>query len=197
MALQELNFLPDELALDSTNPFNVSCFFAPEHGLRGDRQAGSDVDDYIDPLTGRWVYSVYGDQWEPSDEQLEGLDALLFDIQDIGTRFYTYVWTMTYCMVRIQALKSLNVAIQEAASRNNKTFVVLDRPNPISAEIVEGPPNTLDDTLCGRVYPGQPWGVATRHGMTVGEIAYLVNEAWTTEKAFFKNVCLHSLHSAT
>ncbi|KAH3766115.1 Pseudouridine synthase, catalytic domain [Pelomyxa schiedti] len=166
---EKMNFLPDLLTLNTSNKFNVSCFFAPEHGLRGDRQAGQEVDDYIDPLTQRWVYSVYGERYAPTDEQLAPLDALLFDIQDIGTRFYTYIWTMTYCM--------------EAAGKNNKTFVVLDRPNPIGANVVQGPPNTMDCGLIGRKWPDQPWGVATRHGMTVGEVAYLVNEAWTSQKA--------------
>ena len=145
----------------------VVAFFAPEHGLRGDRTGGG-VDDYIDPYTGIPVYSLYGPRLAPTDEQLENVDVLIFDIQDVGARFYTYVWTMTYAM--------------ESCAKNNVKFIVFDRPNPIGCEKVEGAPITWDAGMGGRVWQGQPFGVATRHGMTVGEIARLVNEEWMLPK---------------
>lgn len=139
----------------------LTCFFAPEHGLRGDQQAGGGVTDYIDPVTGLPVYSVYGVRQAPTDEQLKDLDILIFDIQDVGARFYTYVWTMTHCM--------------EAAAKNDVSFIVFDRPNPIGCHKVEGAPNTQDYGLIGRLWPGEPYGVSVRHGLTAGEFAKLIN----------------------
>jgi uncharacterized protein YbbC (DUF1343 family) len=143
-------------------------FFAPEHGLRGDIQAGGNVTDYTDPYTSLPVYAVYGVRNAPTDAMLAGVDALVCDLQDVGSRFYTYAWTMTYSM--------------EAAARNSVEFLVFDRPNPIGCDRVEGAPNSQDAGLVGRVWPGQPFGVATRHGMTIGEIANLVNNEWMSPK---------------
>ncbi|AXA36541.1 MAG: DUF1343 domain-containing protein [Candidatus Hydrogenedentota bacterium] len=147
----------------------VVAFFAPEHGLRGDAQAGAKIVDYVDPITSVPVYSLYGQRPAPTPEQLEGVEILVFDIQDVGARFYTYNWTMTHAM--------------QAAARAKIPFVVFDRPNPIGADKVEGAPNTSDVGLIGRVFPGQPFGVATRHGLTIGELATLVNAEWLQEKA--------------
>lgn len=155
---EDLTFLPDKFALDPAVPFKLVAFFAPEHGLRGDQQAGTAVADYTDELTQRTVYSLYGAHRAPSKEQLDLVDAILFDIQDVGARFYTFVWTMTHAM--------------EACARHNKTFVVLDRPNPIGAEAVEGPPNALNANLIGRKWPNAKWGLPTRHGMTVGGLLH-------------------------
>lgn len=162
----QVNQIADILYADTNT--SLTCFFAPEHGLRGDQQAGGSVVDYIDSVTGLPVYSVYGIRIAPTDEQLATIDVLIFDIQDVGARFYTYVWTMTYAM--------------EAAAKNGKQFMVFDRPNPIGGNKVEGAPNTIDYGLVGRLWPGQPFGVATRHGMTVGEIASLVNGEWMSPK---------------
>ncbi len=162
----DLNLIADILFADTNS--TLTAFFAPEHGLRGDRQAGGGVTDYIDPITGLPVYSVYGTRLAPTDEQLATLDVLVFDIQDVGARFYTYVWTMTHAM--------------EAAAKNDKSFIVFDRPNPIGGHKVEGAPNTVDYGLVGRLWAGQPFGVATRHGMTVGEVANLVNGEWMSPK---------------
>ena len=137
----------------------ITAFFAPEHGIRGDIMGGSG--DYIDPVTGIPVYAVYGVRNAPTDAQLATVDLLVFDMQDAGVRFYTFVWTMTYCM--------------EAAARNGKPFYVIDRPNPIGGMRVEGAPNTVDYGLVGRLGAGAAFGVATRHGMTAGEIAWLWN----------------------
>jgi uncharacterized protein YbbC (DUF1343 family) len=144
------------------------CFFAPEHGLRDDRQAGVKIDDYVDEATGVPVYSVYGARRAPEPEQLAQLDTLVCDMQDVGARFYTRIWTMTRAM--------------EAAAKAGKECVVFDRPNPVGLSRMEGPPITFDAGLIGQVWPGQPFGVPTRHGMTVGEVLTLVNEEWAEPK---------------
>ena len=130
------------------------ALFSPEHGIEG--QADSRVLSSTDAATGLPVYSLYGDVERPTDRMLEGLDALVFDIQDAGVRFYTYVTTLGYCL--------------EAAAQKGIEFYVLDRPNPINGHEVEGP--VLDDDLRSFVayYP-----LPIRHGMTVGELAEMFN----------------------
>lgn len=162
----QFQFIADRMIADGS--VELVAFFAPEHGLRGDQQAGGGVTDYIDPISGLPVYSLYGSRKTPTDEQLAGLDVLMFDIQDVGVRFYTYVWTMTYAM--------------EAAAKNGLEFIVFDRPNPIGCDQVQGAPIPFDAGLVGRKWPSAPFGVSTRHGMTVGEIATLVNEEWLDPK---------------
>lgn len=134
----------------------VAAFFAPEHGLRGDLEAGAYVASYIDPVTRIPVHSLYGNTRKPTAEMLRGIDVLIFDIQDVGTRFYTYIYTMAYAM--------------EAAAEHDIPFIVLDRPNPIGGEIVEGP--ILDPRFSSFIglYP-----IPLRHGMTVGELARYFN----------------------
>lgn len=135
---------------------NVHALFAPEHGLRGDRPAGAFVPSYVDTETGLPVYSLYGPDRHPSPQMLADLDVLLFDIQDIGARPYTFVSTMAY-------------ALQSAAAHGIE-FWVLDRPNPIGGTAVEGP--VLDPKYSSFVglYP-----IAMRHGMTMGELAQMFN----------------------
>jgi uncharacterized protein YbbC (DUF1343 family)/CubicO group peptidase (beta-lactamase class C family) len=133
---------------------HLVALFSPEHGLDG--LVDDRVRDSTDATTGLHVYSLYGAVKRPTDAMLEGLDALVFDIQDSGTRFYTYITTMAYAM--------------EAAARNGLTFFVIDRPDPISAGIVQGP--LLDDDL--RSFTGY-FPLPLRHGMTVGELARLFN----------------------
>jgi uncharacterized protein YbbC (DUF1343 family) len=137
----------------------VRALFAPEHGLRGDRPAGSYVASYTDTRTGLPVYSLYGATRHPSATMLDGVDVLVFDIQDVGARPYTYVSTMAYLM--------------EAARDHGKEIWVLDRPNPIGGTLVEGP--VLDPRYKSFVglYP-----IPERHGMTVGELARLFNTAF-------------------
>lgn len=130
------------------------ALFSPEHGLRG--QADEPVGDTVDEKTGLPVYSLYGPRQRPTAEMLRGLDTLVFDIQDIGARFYTYITTMGYAM-------------EEAAARGIR-FIVLDRPNPINGQDVEGP--VADpDALSFTAYHSIP----IRHGMTIGELALLFN----------------------
>ncbi len=130
------------------------ALFSPEHGLEA--QADTRVLSTTDAATGLPVYSLYGDVDRPTEQMLDGLDALVFDIQDAGVRFYTYVTTLGYCL--------------EAAAKKGIEFYVLDRPNPINGHEVEGP--VLDNDLRSFVayYP-----LPIRHGMTVGELAEMFN----------------------
>lgn len=135
----------------------LKAIYSPEHGLRGDRPAGAYVSSYTDERTGLPVYSLYGPQRHPTAQMLQGVDVLLFDIQDVGSRTYTYVSTMAYAM--------------EAAKEFNKEIWILDRPNPIGGMMVEGP--VLDPKFKSFIglYP-----IAMRHGMTVGELAQMFND---------------------
>lgn len=131
--------------------------FSPEHGLQGRAEAGEHVASGRDPRTGLPIHSLYGETRKPTPEMLEGLDALVFDIQDIGTRYYTYVWTMALAL--------------EAAAENDVRMVVLDRPNPIGGDRVQG--NVLDPAFASFV---GLHAVPMRHGMTAGELALMLNE---------------------
>ncbi len=137
----------------------VKAIYSPEHGLRGDRPAGAYVSSYTDARTGLPVYSLYGPQKHPTAAMLAGVDVLLFDIQDVGARPYTFVSTMAYAM--------------QAATQFHKEIWVLDRPNPIGGNSVEGP--VLDPAFHSFIglYP-----IAMRHGMTVGELAKMFNDAF-------------------
>jgi uncharacterized protein YbbC (DUF1343 family) len=136
---------------------SLAALFGPEHGVRGDAQYMAAVGGERDPRTGLPVHSLYGERAEslkPSPAALAGLDALVFDVQDVGTRFYTYQATMMLCM--------------EAAAAARVAFVVLDRPNPIGGVLVEGPRLRPGfESFCGL------HDLAVRHGMTVGELAAL------------------------
>ncbi|MFN7496266.1 MAG: exo-beta-N-acetylmuramidase NamZ domain-containing protein, partial [Hyphomonadaceae bacterium] len=136
--------------------FKLAALFGPEHGVRGDAQAGAAVADRIDARTGLPAYSLYGTTRKPTPAMLAGLDVLVFDIQDIGARFYTYPWTLALMM--------------QAAREAGKGVIVADRPNPIGGIRVEGP--VLDPALASFVgaYP-----IPIRHGMTLGELALMVN----------------------
>ncbi len=137
---------------------NLVALFGPEHGLRGSAQAGDPVSTTTDPNTGVPVYSLYGDTKKPTREMLAGVDVLLYDLQDGGVRFYTYLSTLVYVM--------------QAAAENGVEVIVLDRPNPINGAAVEG--TTLDPKYTSFV------GIAPipmRHGMTAGELAAFCNDA--------------------
>jgi len=144
-------------ALRERTHVRVKAIFAPEHGFRGDRPAGESVGSYVDEQTGLPVYSLYGATRHPSAAMLEGIDVLLFDIQDVGSRAYTYISTMAYAM--------------QGARDRGKEFWVLDRPNPVGGFAVEGPVlEPAYESFIG-LYP-----IAMRHGMTIGELAHLFNE---------------------
>lgn len=139
---------------------DVTTLFGPEHGVRGISAAGESVGDHKDPATGLQVYSLYGATRTPSPEMLARVDILIFDVQDVGARFYTYAATMAYAM--------------QAAAQNGKQFIVLDRPNPINGVQVEGP--RLDMTL--RSFLGL-FPIPVRHGLTIGELArMIIGEGW-------------------
>ena len=133
--------------------------FGPEHGVRGNAQAGEKVEAAVDEATGLPVFSLYGEHREPTAEMLQGIDVLLFDIQDVGARVYTYPYTLAGAM--------------RAARRAGIPVVVLDRPNPIGGVNVEGP--VLEPEYASFV--GQ-FPIPLRHGMTMGELARLFNEAF-------------------
>lgn len=144
-------------ALHAQGTVRIKGIFAPEHGFRGDRPAGASVASYVDSATGLTVYSLYGASRRPSAPMLAGIDALLFDIQDVGSRAYTYISTMAYAM--------------QGAAAHGKEFWVLDRPNPTTGTLVEGPVLEPAESSFIGLYP-----IAMRHGMTVGELAGLFND---------------------
>ena len=136
---------------------DLVAIFGPEHGARGDAQDALPVESMVDEATGLPVHSLYGETTKPTGEMLRGLDTLVFDIQDVGARFYTYASTLTYAL--------------EAAAEHAVGVVVLDRPNPINGESVEG--NVLEpgfESFVG-LHP-----VPIRHGLTIGELALMVND---------------------
>jgi uncharacterized protein YbbC (DUF1343 family) len=138
--------------LHERDDVNVVVLFGPEHGIRGD-DVGR-IDDSVDETTGIPVFSLYGDISKPTPEMLEGVDVLVFDIQDIGPRFYTYISTMGLAM--------------QSAAELGITFVVLDRPNPLGGELVEGFVREPGyESFVGL------FAIPVTHGMTVGEIAVM------------------------
>ncbi len=135
----------------------LEVLFGPEHGSRATAQDLIEVADSTDPKTGLPVRSLYGPNRVPSKDMLAGLDAVVFDVQDVGSRYYTYIWTMAYAM--------------EACARDDLELIVLDRPNPLGGELVEGNLIEASHTSFVGLYP-----IPNRHGMTSGEIARLVND---------------------
>jgi uncharacterized protein YbbC (DUF1343 family) len=139
---------------------DIQKLFTPEHGLRGTADAGERVANSIDKKTGLPIISLYGKNKKPTAEQLKGIEIMVFDLQDVGARFYTYISTLHYVM--------------EACSQNNIHLIVLDRPNP-NGFYVDGP--VLDTSL--RSFVGMH-PVPIVHGMTIGEYAQMINgEKWT------------------
>jgi uncharacterized protein YbbC (DUF1343 family) len=132
----------------------IVAMFSPEHGLAG--RNDEKIVSTKDPSTGLPVYSLYGETLRPTDEMLKGIDALVFDVQDAGVRFYTYTVTMAYCM--------------EEAAKRNIAFFVLDRPNPLGGQIVEGPMLDADKTNFVGYFP-----LPVRYGLTIGELAQFFN----------------------
>ncbi|WP_020529164.1 exo-beta-N-acetylmuramidase NamZ family protein [Flexithrix dorotheae] len=143
--------------LFEANNVELKVLMGPEHGVRGDHSAGEWVPFYKDPKTNLPVYSLYGKSKKPSPEMLEGIDVLVYDIQDIGCRSYTYISTMGLAM--------------EAAAEQNIEFVVLDRPNPIGGNRVEG--NLVEEGYLSFV---SQFKIPYLYGLTCGELAGLLNE---------------------
>ncbi|MBN2521491.1 MAG: DUF1343 domain-containing protein [Bacteroidales bacterium] len=155
-SLIQKNHLVDSLiALN----INIVKIFSPEHGFRGDVDAGEYFSDYIDTLTGLQVISLYGKKFKPSEKQLKDIDLVLFDIQDVGVRFYTYISTLHYMI--------------EACAENNVEFIILDRPNP-NGFYIDGPMLQMKHSSFVGLHP-----IPLVYGMTIGELALMINgEGW-------------------
>lgn len=148
--------------LANAKEVKLVALFGPEHGIYGDALAGAEVEDQKDPRTGRILYSLYGKTHRPTTRALQDLDAVVFDLQDIGSRSYTFIATMKNCM--------------QSCAEHDREFVVLDRPNPLGGNRIEGP----------ALVKGYESGVSSLpvpyvHGMTMGELAQL------TRDKFFPN----------
>lgn len=142
----------------------VQTIFAPEHGFRGTADAGEHIVDGKDPKTGLSIISLYGDNKKPKPAQLNGIDVMIFDLQDVGARFYTYISSLHYVM--------------EACAENNLPLIILDRPNP-NGSIVDGPLLEKEFTSFVGMHP-----IPLLHGMTIGEYAQMVNgEKWLKDGA--------------
>ena len=162
--------------------FNLIKIFSPEHGIKTIGEDGAYMQDGLDEITGLQVISLYGEKYMPTADDMKDIDILLFDIPDAGTRFYTYLWSMTYWI--------------EAAAKLNKKVIILDRPNPLGGNqsLIEGP--MLDDTISsfiGRL------NIPVKHQCTLGELALYFNatqfwnanisviacEGWKREHLFY------------
>ena len=167
---KRVGFLTNQTAVTSTGASGIDllhaspdvklvALFGPEHGLRGGVEGGERIASGVDAKTGVTVHSLYGTTQRPTPEMLRNIDVLLFDMQDIGARPYTFVWTMAMAM--------------EAAAAQKIPFVVLDRPNPITSK-AEGPMMDYEMRKVGQAITGY-YPVPLRHGMTVGEVARYIN----------------------
>lgn len=155
------SLIGDQHLVDSLlkSGFKVVKIFTPEHGFRGVADAGEKIRDDVDPITGLPVVSLYSNKKKPTPEDLRNVDIVIFDLQDVGARFYTYISTMTYVM--------------EACAENDIPMIVLDRPNP-NGYYVDGPVLQAGFESFVGLHP-----VPVVHGMTVGEYALMVNgEGW-------------------
>tara|TARA_S200000501_G_scaffold146611_1_gene138413 strand:+ start:1438 stop:2595 length:1158 start_codon:yes stop_codon:yes gene_type:complete len=138
---------------------NINKVFVPEHGFRGEADAGEKIFSQKDPKTGLTILSLYGNQRKPTNEQLKGISIMVFDLQDVGVRFYTYISTLHYIM--------------EACAEKNITLIVLDRPNP-NGHFIDGPVLENDCKSFVGMHP-----VPIVYGMTIGEYAQMINgEGW-------------------
>lgn len=143
---------------------DVKIVFSPEHGFRGNHSAGANIKHEVDEKTGLSIFSLHGKTKKPSKESLDSIDLVLFDLQDVGVRFYTYISTLHYVM--------------EAAAENNKKVIVLDRPNP-NAHYIDGPVLDPDFKSFIGMHP-----VPVVYGMTIGEYAQMINgEFWMKDSA--------------
>ena len=162
--------------------FNLTKIFSPEHGIQTTGEDGALIHDGHDTITGLPIISLYGKKIMPSEDDLKDIDILLFDVPDAGTRFYTYLWSMTYWI--------------EAAAKYNKQVFILDRPNPLSGNqsMIEGP--MLDETISSFI--GR-YNIPVKHQCTLGELALYFNtvqkwkanlqviqcEGWNRAQLFF------------
>ncbi len=163
LVCNQASVMPDTLAHSADVFFadpemQLTTLFGPQHGIRGDVQDNMiETDHSVDPRTGLPVYSLYSETREPTEEMVRDIDTFVIDLQDVGCRIYTFVYTMANCM--------------RAAKRSGKRVVVCDRPNPIGGVAIEG--NITEDAF--KSFVGQ-FELPTRHGMTIGELAWMFNE---------------------
>ena len=143
--------------LNNLNNVKIIALFGPEHGIRGNAPDGQAIKDGVDVKTKIPVYSLYGKNRKPTKEMLNGIDVLIFDIQDIGARYYTFISTLYYALI--------------SAAENNIPIIVLDRPNPIGGIIVDGPIRKEEFKSFVAIAP-----IPIQHGMTIGELATMFNE---------------------
>ncbi|WP_423148105.1 exo-beta-N-acetylmuramidase NamZ family protein [Rubrolithibacter danxiaensis] len=165
MVVNQTSIIGKTTTVDSLRSLNINIvkIFGPEHGFRGNASAGAKVNNSVDERTGIPVISLYGKHYKPSKEDLSGIDLMIFDIQDVGARFYTYISTLHYVM--------------ESCAENNVELLVLDRPNP-NGFYVDGP--VLEEKYKSFIgmHP-----VPITHGMTIGEYAQMINgEGWLANK---------------
>jgi uncharacterized protein YbbC (DUF1343 family) len=164
-ASKRVGLVTNQTGVDSQGQRTIAVFarsqsvklvaiFSPEHGISG--RADAPIADTTDPVSGVPIYSLYGVTRRPTDPMLAGIDVLIFDIQDAGVRFYTYVTTMAYCM--------------EAAAKHHIPIVIFDRPDPLGGEVIEGPMLDSDRTSFTGYFP-----MPVRYGMTLGELARMFN----------------------
>lgn len=161
LVVNQTSLIDDKHLVDSLLSYghDVTTIFAPEHGFRGKADAGEKVDDGVDVKTGLPIISLYGSNKKPHKDQLAEVDILVFDIQDVGVRFYTYISTLHYIM--------------EAAAENNIPVIVLDRPNP-NIHYIDGPVLEPEFKSFVGMHP-----VPVVYGMTIGEYAQMINgESW-------------------
>ena len=151
------DLVPAWTALDQNPETDLRALFGPEHGISADAQDLVEVGSARDPASGLPVHSLYGKTRVPTARMLAGLDAVVVDLQDVGSRYYTYIYTMQHVL--------------EACAREGKRVVVLDRPNPLGGEVVDG--NVLEPEY--RSFVGMH-PLAVRHGMTIGELALMFRE---------------------
>jgi uncharacterized protein YbbC (DUF1343 family) len=145
--------------LAESDQANLVALFSPEHGFAGAVADGEKVGSMVDRRTGIPVHSLYGETYRPTEAMMADLDVMVCDIQDIGARYYTFLWTVTH--------------ILEAAGEFGVEVMIFDRPNPLGGVVVEGGP--LDAELASLV--GR-YSIPIRHGMTLGELAQMMNEQW-------------------
>jgi uncharacterized protein YbbC (DUF1343 family) len=154
------SFAHDADAFEANDAINVTAYFGPQHGIRGDVQYNMIETPHVrDERTGKMIYSLYSETRIPTEEMCDEIDTFVVDLQDVGCRIYTYTYTMAFCM--------------EAAAKYGKRVVVCDRPNPITGVHVEG--NVTEKEFTSFV--GQ-FELPTRPGMTIGEIARMFNNHW-------------------
>lgn len=142
---------------------NLVALFSPEHGIVASALDAVLIENSVDKRTGVPIYSLYGDTKRPTADMLKNIDVLVCDIQDIGARFYTYIWTISY--------------ILEACGENNIDVLILDRPNPLGDIVAGSPLNETYSSFVGR------FDIPIRHGMTVGELSLMVNQRWNATPA--------------